>query len=846
MHIIDAYSKRIFDDCNYDKHTDIFYDENDRNIVDSIILLNKKDLFAVVHMARTWKNRTPEVNVWEGILRKYYAYKVIVVGTSADLYIRKENTIDMRNRFSINQLCYLISKARIFISNDSGILHIAGATQTKILGVFTAAKAEFRLPFRNGKLGYMAEAIIPDIDCYGCLHEEPPPVTYCECRWNNYECLNRIKYSINIHNHFDKIKNAHRLEDAQEQIAHPVVSIIIPLFNRVDFTQKCLEALYQNTVDGLYELLIIDNASTDGTKVFLQTIAKTNLKVITNDTNLGFAKACNQGAQIASTDYVLFLNNDTEPLKGWLEPLLDIIQNDDSVVAVGSKLLYPDMTIQQAGIVIVNDKPGNDALQARNNHVNKPATMPDANDITLYQALTAACLLIRREAFQQAGAFDEEYWNGYEDVDLCFKLQELGKKIVYQPSSVVIHHESKSGRERFINAQVNISRLHKKWLGRIKPDIILNNDGTSTLTDAGKIRPYRSPEAATRSLKSTLMPLKNNLVSIIVLTFNQLEQTQLCLKSIERYTPQPYELILVNNGSTDGTLDYLRKYADDHGNVCIIANKENLGFAAGNNQGLGLANGNYLLLLNNDTVVTEGWLGRMLSVFERYLEVGIVGPVSNYVSGPQQVKGASYQNLEKMHHFAKQWSVEHKGQTIEFQRVVGFCLLAKREVIDRIGGLDERFGSGNFEDDDFCLRAAAAGYKARIALDAFIHHTGSQTFKGAGINYQQILERNWEIFKTKWQLPQDLPFGANYTLNLDARDLSQYYIPLKGQAGFFQSTTIEDGPSLTHPEFIEGMTSLQWSGAVSPWTGKEKDKGKNKIKSSRTPVNSIVRLFPYV
>lgn len=298
------------------------------------------------------------------------------------------------------------------------------------------------------------------------------------------------------------------------------------------------------------------------------------------------------------------------------------------------------------------------------------------------------------------------------------------------------------------------------------------------------------------------------LTSIIILTHNQLEHTQLCLQSIEQYTPQPYELILVDNGSTDGTLDYLCKYTNHHNNVRIIDNKENLGFAAGNNQGLGLGKGNYLLLLNNDTVVTEGWLARMLSVFERYVEVGIVGPVSNCVSGPQQVKGASYQSLEKMHLFAKQWSAEHIGQTIEFTRVVGFCLLVKRDVIDRIGGLDEQFGSGNFEDDDFCLRAAAAGYKARIAQDVFIHHTGSQTFKGAGINYEQSLERNWKLFKTKWKLPQDLPYGANYTLNLDTGDLSQYYVPLKGQECLFQADAVKEIPSLIHPEFIEGMTSI--------------------------------------
>jgi GT2 family glycosyltransferase/acetyltransferase-like isoleucine patch superfamily enzyme/cytochrome c-type biogenesis protein CcmH/NrfG/glycosyltransferase involved in cell wall biosynthesis len=280
---------------------------------------------------------------------------------------------------------------------------------------------------------------------------------------------------------------------------------------------------------------------------------------------------------------------------------------------------------------------------------------------------------------------------------------------------------------------------------------------------------------------------KQTLTSIIILAFNQLKDTKLCLQSIENHTPQPYELILVDNGSTDNTLDYLQKYADDHSNVQVIANKENLGFAAGNNQGLAVAKGNYVLMLNNDTVVAKGWLGRMLAVFERYPEVGIVGPVSNNVSGPQQVREASYRTLKDMPSFAKKWSAEHVGKSLEYQRVVGFCLLAKRAVIDRIGGLDEKFGSGNFEDDDFCLRAAAAGYKARIALDAFIHHTGSQTFKGAGINYQQSLLRNWEIFKTKWKLPQDLHYGANYSINLDTRDLSRYYIPLSPGAGISPS-----------------------------------------------------------
>ena len=254
--------------------------------------------------------------------------------------------------------------------------------------------------------------------------------------------------------------------------------------------------------------------------------------------------------------------------------------------------------------------------------------------------------------------------------------------------------------------------------------------------------------------------------SIILLTHNQLEHTRRCLESIERYTPEPHELIVVDNASTDNTVPYLRDYQATHAGVRVIFNSTNRGFAAGNNQGLAVAKGQYVLLLNNDTVVTDGWLGRMLAVFERHPEVGIVGPMSNYVSGPQFVKEAAYRNSDEMQAFAAKWATKHAGQSIPSPRVVGFCLLARREVVERIGGLDERFGSGNFEDDDFCIRAAQAGYQARIAQDVFVHHTGSQTFKGAGIDHRESMLRNWELFKAKWGIPQDTPIEKGYSVKL--------------------------------------------------------------------------------
>jgi len=234
----------------------------------------------------------------------------------------------------------------------------------------------------------------------------------------------------------------------------------------------------------------------------------------------------------------------------------------------------------------------------------------------------------------------------------------------------------------------------------------------------------------------------------------------------------------VDNGSTDSTTNYLQDYVAEHKNVRVVLNASNHGFAAGNNQGLALARGDSVVLLNNDTVVTEGWLGRMLAIFDRYPEVGIVGPVSNHVTGTQQVANVPYQTLEEMHEFAAKWATEHAGKSTEINRIVAFCLLMRRAVIKRIGGLDEQFLIGNFEDDDFCHRAGLAGFKARIAKDVFIHHTGGQTFQGAGIDHRKSMERNWRLFKTKWDIPAQVPLGQGYYIPHQTPDVARYFIPL--------------------------------------------------------------------
>eukprot|EP00913_Durusdinium_trenchii_P013432 g12613.t1 len=235
------------------------------------------------------------------------------------------------------------------------------------------------------------------------------------------------------------------------------------------------------------------------------------------------------------------------------------------------------------------------------------------------------------------------------------------------------------------------------------------------------------------------------LTSIVIVTHNQLRHTRACVDSIRHVTDEPVELIFVDNGSTDGTVDYLNSISG----ATVITNAVNRGFPAGANQGLQVACGDSLLLLNNDTIVTTGWLKRMLIALHSDRNIGFVGPRSNHVSGGQQI-AADYTDLSELDGFA--WSIGQRnaGRIIPTDRLVGFCLLFRRDVYETIGGLDERFGIGNFEDDDFCHRARNAGYRAIIAADAFVHHVGGATFRASDIDFAALMAENQQKYEQKW------------------------------------------------------------------------------------------------
>lgn len=233
-------------------------------------------------------------------------------------------------------------------------------------------------------------------------------------------------------------------------------SIIIPVFNKLELTSQCLTTLASLTTMPEYEVIVVDNDSTDGTAEFLAALGG-DVQVIRNQENRGFAVACNQGAKAARGEFLLFLNNDTIPTEGWLNALVDEVERHPDVAVVGSKLLYEDGTIQHAGVAFSRTMFGPYHIYQK-----LPADAPMVNRRREFQCVTAACMLVRREVFEQVGQFDEGFKNGFEDVDLCLKIRDLGWQIIYRPDSVVYHLESQTpGRKA--HEKDNARRLRERW-----------------------------------------------------------------------------------------------------------------------------------------------------------------------------------------------------------------------------------------------------------------------------------------------------------------------------------------------------------------------------------------------
>jgi GT2 family glycosyltransferase len=231
-----------------------------------------------------------------------------------------------------------------------------------------------------------------------------------------------------------------------------------------------------------------------------------------------------------------------------------------------------------------------------------------------------------------------------------------------------------------------------------------------------------------------------------------LEYTKLCLDSITKVTAYPnYEIIIVDNNSSDNTKEYLETFKNNNpSKVKVILNETNLGFAGGNNVGIRAALGDYIMLLNNDTIVTRGWLTNLLKHLEQNPDLAMVGPVTNSIGNEARII-VNYSNMQELESFAQEYTFSHQNELVHDPNVLAlFCTLIRKEVFQD-ERLDENFGIGMFEDDDLSYRVKYDGWRIAIAEDSFVHHFQRVSFKTLGETKEsELFNQNKSYFEQKW------------------------------------------------------------------------------------------------
>ena len=258
----------------------------------------------------------------------------------------------------------------------------------------------------------------------------------------------------------------------------PMVSVVIPVFNQAKYTLNCLKSISENIPKAPFEIIVIDDCSADETPELLEEIR--GLRILRNSTNLGFLRSCNVAAKSCKGHFIFLLNNDTQVTDGWLDTLVNVFERYEDARIVGSKLVYPDGSLQEAGGIIWQDGSG------WNYGRNENPVSPEFNYLKKVDYISGAAILFRTDWFLKIEGFDERFAPAYyEDTDLAFRARLEGGQVYYQPQSVIVHYEGKShGLDESVGAKknqlINQEKFKKKWA-----DVLLKNhykNGNEVLT----------------------------------------------------------------------------------------------------------------------------------------------------------------------------------------------------------------------------------------------------------------------------------------------------------------------------------------------------------------------------
>lgn len=555
--------------------------------------------------------------------------------------------------------------------------------------------------------------------------------------------------------------------------AKTALSIILTSQNQLNSLKLTLLGLIDQRPHLPVEIIVVDCGSEDGTDQFLMTQAENGtIRVVFSAAEMGRTAARNKGAAAAEGRHLMFLDPGMLVGPGWWVQLFRVLEMDPRVAATSGRILLPNGVIDHAGLSLLRfeaTKTARPRLGCRTVHAGKPGDHAPAEKSLQVRALPGEAVMTRATAFFSAGGFStrlgREHGGAKPDfagdpagIDYGLRLQQQGWTCVYQPGSIMTRLRRVT--QEFEAFERDMSTLGRTWLDRITPDFSVFESGRVFPVDRSAIKPYVEPQldfqdARARGLIRAEGARSQPGASIILDADDNLEATRRAVDSVVRNTAAPHELLLLDSGRDAELNRYLTSVADQHPGCQLILADPNASRAENLNRALVMTKGRHVVLLENRVEVASGWLDTLVGVAELCPDAGLVGPMTNGFAGMQQAGGIDYdtQTGDGFESYALGQMLNHSSDRVRTIRLSGFCLLIKRELLARIGGLDPIFQGGYYEFNDYSLRAQMAGFLCQIARGCFVHQN-----KGAqppAVDEQQMIqiEMQWELFKRKWKIP---------------------------------------------------------------------------------------------
>ena len=576
----------------------------------------------------------------------------------------------------------------------------------------------------------------------------------------------------------------------------PLLSVVLTSRNQLNALKFTLLSLRDQAPEVPYEILVVDCESKDGTVQFLaDQAAKDTIRIVEARSRVGRSAARNQGAMAAHGRYLMFLDAGVVLGPSWWESLVRTLDRDVQVAACAGRILVPDGRIDHAGQAILAwDGAEQRKLAGRSVHAGRLAEALGRLKPLLVGSLAGEALLVRASAFFGVGGFSEDIGGDHVSykalgdaepagLDLCLKLGQRRWRCVFHPESIMTRLRM---AERTDLAEAELAgckpaelerlrarsdsdqaRITERWLGQVVPDFRVADVGV-TPTETGSLRSYCEPtlDFTAPSRRGLVHPYDVNqdaegpIASVVVLTHDDLNRSRRGLETLLQNVDPRHELVFVDNASSDGTVEFLQELTAQHANSRLLLNEADPGIAAGLNLGIAEAAGDYIVVLRSGTVVTQGWLDRLIAAAETHPRAGLVSADTD--TGLPLLTSSAYNltTLEGLADYAAARAADCRGEVERTLRPGGSCQLIKRELIARIGGFDTAFVLGHFENNDYSLRTHLAGYDALVARDCYVHRADGHTATELDIEDLDRIQSQWEIFKDKWGIDRDTALNA--------------------------------------------------------------------------------------